>query len=380
MSLKAMPDARLVLDSISDGVYVTDRDRQIVYWSRSAERITGWQAADVVGKHCHDDVLCHIDKDGHRLCGEEYCPLHRAIVSGNQSTAPIIVFARAKGGHRVPMRVTVGPVLNADGEIIGGVETFHDLSEEIHDVERAKKIQSMSMRRELPPDDRIAFREHYISRDIVGGDFPAIARLSDDVYGFMLADVSGHGVAAALYTMFLCLLWETHKSLLENPAQFALAMSKSLCSLAKEDSPFAAALCGVVDLSRGTIRMAGAGIPFPLLFPSNKEPVAIPCKGLPFGVFEEARYSEVTVNFDPGDCLLLFSDGATEVTQKDGSMLETKGLLDCLCSLGYPRREVAMKDMEEAILRSSDLVRFNDDLTFLEISRSLAQGTETGTT
>ena len=88
------PDPRLVLDSLNDGVYVVDRDRTILYWGKSAERITGWKGSDVLGKRCHDDILCHIDKDGRRLCGEEYCPLHRAMLTGRGSASPIIVFAQ----------------------------------------------------------------------------------------------------------------------------------------------------------------------------------------------------------------------------------------------------------------------------------------------
>ena len=73
-------DPKAVLDSINDGVYVTDSTRKIVYWGAGAERITGWQSVDVLGKHCHDGILCHVDKDGHRLCGKEHCPLHRSMV------------------------------------------------------------------------------------------------------------------------------------------------------------------------------------------------------------------------------------------------------------------------------------------------------------
>ena len=71
----------VILDSLGDGVYVCDRERTIVYWSKSAERITGWTRQDVVGRQCLDDVLNHVDKDGHRLCGKEFCPLHRAMVT-----------------------------------------------------------------------------------------------------------------------------------------------------------------------------------------------------------------------------------------------------------------------------------------------------------
>lgn len=99
-----------ILDSISQGIYITDLDRRIIYWSHSAERLTGWPAGEIVGKGCYDNTLCHVDKDGRRLCGEEFCPLHRSIVTGQSSTVPIIVFAQHRDGSRIPMRVSVAPV------------------------------------------------------------------------------------------------------------------------------------------------------------------------------------------------------------------------------------------------------------------------------
>ncbi len=88
----------VILDSLGDGVYVCDRERRIVHWSTSAERITGWTREDVVGRRCLDNILCHIDKDGHRLCGKEFCPLHRSMVTGTASNVPLIVFAKTKDG------------------------------------------------------------------------------------------------------------------------------------------------------------------------------------------------------------------------------------------------------------------------------------------
>ena len=65
-----LPLTDIILDSLNDGLYVCDRARRIVYWSKSAERLTGWTAEEVVGHRCMDNILVHEDKDGHRLCGE----------------------------------------------------------------------------------------------------------------------------------------------------------------------------------------------------------------------------------------------------------------------------------------------------------------------
>ena len=149
--------AEKIMDCLSDGVYVCNRDRRIVYWSKSAERITGWRPEDVLGHACLEDILNHEDKDGHRLCGEEYCPLHRAMVTGVTTSVPVIVFALTKNGSRVPTQVTAAPIRNEAGEVIGGVETFRDVSPMLVDLERAQKIQHQILQHNLPEDLRLRF-------------------------------------------------------------------------------------------------------------------------------------------------------------------------------------------------------------------------------
>jgi sigma-B regulation protein RsbU (phosphoserine phosphatase) len=254
----------VILDSLSDGVYVCDRNRQIVYWSRSAERITGWASADVVGRRCLDDVLCHIDKDGRQLCGEEFCPLYRSMVTGATSTVPLIVYAKSKEGKRIPMQVTVAPIRDGDGEVIGGVETFRDMSAVLTDLERAKRIQTLSLEHDLPDDARVHFSTFYVPHDIVGGDYYAIRQLTPNQYGFVLADVMGHGVASALHTMHLSSLWERHCRLLVDPVCFAQAVNNELAEIVKDES-FATGVCGVLDASARTLRFAAAGGPSALV-------------------------------------------------------------------------------------------------------------------
>src|ERR1017187_4624148 len=57
-----------ILDQIDDGVYFVDREKRILLWNRSAERITGFPRSEVVGEHCGSRWLCHIDASGRMLC------------------------------------------------------------------------------------------------------------------------------------------------------------------------------------------------------------------------------------------------------------------------------------------------------------------------
>lgn len=360
---------RTLLEGMNDGVYATDADRRIVYWSRAAERITGWREEDILGKRCADDVLCHVDKDGRPLCTTETCPLHRAIVTGQGSQVPIIVFAQGSDGRRIPMRVSVAPVRNDSGEVIGGIETFREVTEELKDAQLARRIQSAMLGKELPRDDRVAFSTRYLPLGMIGGDYYAVRRVDAGRFAFIVADVSGHGVAAALYTVYLDALWQGHPELLARPAELAGVMNEELSALIGNEPRFATAVLGLVDLHRTRLVLAFAGGPPPFLCRGDGGIEAIEGAGIPLGCFEETQYEQRSLTMQPGDCLLSFTDGALEVSETGGKMLGAEGLVRVLEELGYP----ASGDFEaisERLLTSSDRIRFDDDLTFLEIRLS----------
>lgn len=359
-------DPDVILDSLSDGVYVTDTERRIVYWNRAAERITGWQAGDVVGHRCLDNILCHVDKDGHLLCGREFCPLHRSMVTGRISTYPVIMFARGKGGERIPLQATVAPIRNPAGNVIGGVETFRDVSDVLADLKRAQRIQATSLEPDLPADPRIRFATLYLPHDFVGGDFYGIRRLDPDRYGILLADVMGHGIAAALHTMYLSSLWHRHHPLLRNPADFARALNKDLAAVVKGGS-FASGLCGVIDVRERTVRLTTAGGPPVLILRSGGAVDVLESSGLPFGILDDSPYDEVTGRLGDGDCLLCFSDGAVEINDTRDEMLGVEGLVRILKGLGYPGPGTNLAAVEKELLRYSNAIRLDDDVTLIEV-------------
>lgn len=360
----------LVLDSVNAGVYVTDLERRIVYWNETAQRITGWKADQILGKHCHEQVLCHVDKDGRALCGEEFCPLHRAITTGTSSDVPIIVFARTADGGRVPMRVSVGPLRDESGRIVGGVETFQDMSAELGDFQRAQRIQSQCLLNEAAGDARLDVRVHYAPHDMVGGDFCAISRVAPDRYAFLVADVMGHGISAALYTMYLRSLWDEQRSR-ETPAAMLSAMNRRLGGVMTGSAAFATAVCGMLDVGSGQLWLSSAGGPEPLLFRMGGGATVTAISGLPMGLMDQNEYDQIELLLDPGDRLLLFSDGVVEVRGSDSQLLGVDGLLRLLCQLDYPAADLDGRGLEQKILAYSNAIRFDDDLTIVEVRRGL---------
>lgn len=132
---------RQIIDQLTDGVYFVDRSRTITFWSKGAERITGYAADDVVGRCCHNNVLCHVDDSGRNLCATA-CPLEHSIHDGMQHC--ISAFLRHRDGHRVPVSVTSTPMLDDDGEIIGAIETFTDVSARLAEMERIRELEAVA--------------------------------------------------------------------------------------------------------------------------------------------------------------------------------------------------------------------------------------------
>jgi len=366
MSKQDLPSANNIINSLNDGLYVCDRDRRILYWSNSAERITGWAAEDVVGHQCSDNILCHVDKDGRSLCGEDFCPLHRSMVTNTASTCPVIVFGQTKEGGRVPMVVSVSPVHDANGQVIGGVECFHDFSQTYADLKRAKRIQTLSLEHDLPKDSRVEFVTFYVPHDMIGGDYFSIRQLDADHYGFFLADVMGHGVSAGMYTMHLSSLWDRHCHTLKQPAVFAETLNSGLCKIVKDES-FATAVCGVLNAANKTVCFASAGSPPIALLHADGLSEQLDIPGVPFGLFEGAEYDEIEISCVSGDRLLMFTDGVIEIENADGKMLNTDGLMEILGSLDYPRSDIKIESLQRALLNYSNKIRLDDDLTLVEI-------------
>ena len=360
------PVAGEILNALNDGLYVTDTDRRILYWNRSAERITGWLAQDVVGHCCMDNILIHEDKDGRRLCTTEFCPLYRCMITDSMSSSPVIVFAQTKAGGRVPLAVSVAPLHDADRKVIGAVETFQDYTESYANLERARRIQTLSLEHDLPQDSRVGFSSVYLPHDMIGGDYFAMRQLDADHYGFFLADVMGHGVAAALHTMHLSSLWSRYCTTLVHPKKFAQILNRNLCGIVKGES-FATAVCGVLSASTRKVRIASAGGPPLVMVHADGTADQLTAPGLPFGMIAGARYDEKEFRCKSGDRLLMFTDGAIEIQDPDGQMLGTGGLLGILTSLGYPEAEIGIEPLEEALLDFSREIRLDDDLTLLEV-------------
>ncbi len=133
----------MLLENISDGVYYTDRNRKILYWNKAAEDISGYSASEVVGSHCWDNILSHVDMNGRALCLTDSCPLVKAVIT--ESTVKIEAFLRHKKGHRVPVLIKSMPVRDDKGVVCGAVEIFSDNSAALSMYNKILQLEQRSV-------------------------------------------------------------------------------------------------------------------------------------------------------------------------------------------------------------------------------------------
>lgn len=131
-----------ILDNLYEGVYITDRNREIIYWNREAERITGFRSDEVVGQHCFDNILMHVDERGLNLC-QTGCPLASTIADGRMREAEVYLSHRQ--GHRIPVTLRVTPLRDSTGSIIGAVELFNDNSSNVSALQRLEELEKLAL-------------------------------------------------------------------------------------------------------------------------------------------------------------------------------------------------------------------------------------------
>lgn len=112
---------RLILDSIADGVFTVDRNWRITSFNMAAEIITGWEREDAIGRFCSD--VFHSS-----ICGKN-CAVAESLYTGRPVTNRSITIVDADGKSK-SISISASPLVDMVGNVIGGVETFRDLSVE----------------------------------------------------------------------------------------------------------------------------------------------------------------------------------------------------------------------------------------------------------
>jgi serine phosphatase RsbU (regulator of sigma subunit) len=189
--------------------------------------------------------------------------------------------------------------------------TMRRLDEEL---KLAGRVQQDFLPKQLPAVGPVRFHTLFRPAGHVSGDLYDVMRLDEAHVGFYMADAVGHGMPAALLTMFLkqaLVTKEIHAAgyrLLE-PAQTMARLNDALVGQNLSQATFATALYGHLDTRTLRLTFAKGGHPSPILLTRGGELRPLDSEGSLLGIFPNEQFAQATVQLEPGDRVFVYSDG-----------------------------------------------------------------------
>ena len=189
------------------------------------------------------------------------------------------------------------------------------------DLAFATSIQLSFLPQEVPRVPGFRFRSHYQAALEVGGDFYDFIPLPEGRLGVLIGDVSGKGVASALYMAKLTSDFRLMAIRHKEPSLLVEQINGLLCERSRRGM-FVTLLYMVLDTSSLKIEYVNAGHIPPVLWNGTEHRFSIPREtgGPPLGILKELRYPSGTIALSPGDCLLLSTDGLIEAKNSEGKL------------------------------------------------------------
>ncbi len=200
----------------------------------------------------------------------------------------------------------------------------------------------------------------------VSGDYFDWVRMHEDQIALVIADVSGKGVPAALLMAFLraSLRAATH---IGYAPQVSMAKVNYLLWESIESNQFITAFYGVLDTENQTLTYANAGHNPPLLLNARNEVQFIERGGLPLGMFRETRYHQYHLSIEPGEVLVLYTDGATEATNPAGEEFGRDRLAEAVRASAQLSARDLIRRLQSEVVTWTEGQGASDDITFFVI-------------
>jgi serine phosphatase RsbU (regulator of sigma subunit) len=179
------------------------------------------------------------------------------------------------------------------------------------ELEIAQRIQSSILPREIPQLPGLDIAARYLPMSAVAGDFYDFLPVAHNRLGVLVADVTGHGVPAALIASMLKVAFAGQAAHASDPARVLTGLNQALCG--KFEEHFVTAAYLYIDLDAKILRYAGAGHP-PILYSTTSDAAAnaVEQNGLFLGMFPEAEYTFIEIPLQLGGRCLIYTDGLPE--------------------------------------------------------------------
>ena len=200
----------------------------------------------------------------------------------------------------------------------------------------------------------------------VGGDFYDFFFIDTNNLCFLIADVAGKGVPAALYMMVAKTLLKSEGQRLGEPDQI-LGYVNNILAADNDSCMFATVFCAILDIKSGEVRFANAGHNPPLVIDSAGVRYLTLKPGFVLGPMEDVVYEAERITMSPGDTLFLYTDGVTEATNLADELYGEPQLLDALQR--GPKEELTdmIHGIRIEVSRHADGAPQSDDVTMVAL-------------
>lgn len=247
-----------------------------------------------------------------------------------------------------------------------------------HDLALAHNIQGMLLPRQFPETGFLDIDAVYMPAQQVGGDLYDVFELPEDKIGVAIADVSGKGIPASLL-MAICQVNLRHFARQHEAPSSVLSELNRVMTRDMRRDMFITIIYAVIDLKANEVVFARAGHELPLIFYTEHQTEMFQLRpaqsdGMAVGMVPPELFNTIIedkkIPFEPGDIMVLYTDGVTEAENASGTEYSTARLADTIKSM----REKGAQELNEGIIES--VKRFSqkgpqgDDITLVTVKRT----------
>lgn len=233
-------------------------------------------------------------------------------------------------------------------------------------LEVARQVQLELLPARDPQLDGFDISAYNFPTEEVSGDYYDWVRIYDDQIGIVIADVSGKGVPAALLMAFLraSLRAATH---IGYAPHISMSKVNYLLWESIERNQFVTAFYGILDAANRTIAYCNAGHNPPFLMDADGGVRFEERGGVPLGMFRDTRYYEYFAEIEPGQVLVLYTDGATEAMNRDREEYGRDRLVEAVRKCRHLSSREMIDFVHRDMLEWTDGLGATDDVTFFII-------------
>jgi serine phosphatase RsbU (regulator of sigma subunit) len=234
--------------------------------------------------------------------------------------------------------------------------------EVLHNMRAAGRLLKNLLPHTPPTWSEMQWAVHYAPLDHLGGDYYDFVAPDNDHLGFLIADASGHSIAAAVVAIMTRFTFAEVAKRTTSPGEVLTALNQRLCGITEER--FVTAFYGVFHRRTRILRYANAGHPYPLWVEHESGLVKpLSAQGFLLGIVPDEIYTEREVQLAPGDTLCFFTDGLLEARNEIGEQFGTKNLTACLRHRSGSSVRQMVSEILDCQSRFSGHAPITDDLT-----------------